>query len=210
MVTQLIDSNRSIGDTQLIMSSSIDCEENTLTMEIKLPPNYPDTALSKHLQKQKEPLASLDLSIEEIDDHHVLFLDMFFVNTYDTALTEEESKGTRGLGKIMLCEAVRQLIKYDEGKLLPEFDKIEIHLEAMAGLCKPTDREALLARSLKPEKYKSLNDRQLDQVCAIEKAKRLCRYYTETYGFQTSDITNPLSIYMKGFVRDLLRACSGA
>ena len=134
MVTQLIHSGRSIGDTHLIMSSSIDSEENSLTMEIDLPPNYPETALSKHLQKQREPLATLELSIEEIGDQHVLFLDMFFVNTYDTTLTEEESKGTRGLGKIMLCEAVRQLIKFDEGSLLPEFDKIEIHLEAMAGL----------------------------------------------------------------------------
>lgn len=210
MTIKNIEVGRSIDFTfPLTIASTIDIDENTLSMKINLPDNYPETPLRQHLRKQGEPLASLELSIED----HVLFLDMFFVNTYDSTLLPEETKATRGLGKIMLCKAIREMIDHDAGRLLPAFDQIEIHLEAMGGMCKPNSREELLEmikryRPSIPDKIEKLGFNELVHVCAIEKTRNLCKYYAHIYGLHVVDDKNPLEIYMKGYVKDLIKGCS--
>jgi hypothetical protein len=81
--------------------------DETLKLTVPIPQNYPDT----EFKRKNKNIASLSLSYNK--EKNVVTLDTFYVytNQIDPSITSTDKRVTKGLGKKMLCYALRELCK---------------------------------------------------------------------------------------------------
>jgi hypothetical protein len=85
--------------------------DETLKLTVPFPQNYPDT----EFKRKNKNIASLSLSYNK--EKNIVELGAFYVytNQIDPSITSEDKRVTKGLGKKMLCYALRELC--EKGKI---------------------------------------------------------------------------------------------
>jgi hypothetical protein len=185
--------------------------DNTLEINVLFPEAYPMTTFRT---EKKNPLANLTCFFNTKKDY--VFLSTFYVYTRVYNARDEEKCVTRGLGKAMLCYAMKWLVA---NKRISS-DAI-IKLEASGGRCDADEIEAAVQRYTETELDVFLKGfpQNLDvdePMTKKDKAQLLCDYranqrlvsYYQTFGLHI--VPKPVDLWstsLIGSVRGVLDAC---
>jgi hypothetical protein len=151
-------------------------------------------------------IGSIILQIEEENMHIESFRLFSSAHSTECSVLPEEQRATKGLGKVMLCYAVRMCRKIFKKKLNP-LSKLEISLNAMATAwhdaselqhmmrtCKTLTAEEIIndlcsfhrcdgVDRTKIIRTRDLSELKLLYILALQN-RFLVKYYQQTYGFE--------------------------
>lgn len=214
--------------TQKDLKFRLDPQKNGF--EVPFPPNYPITPFYEYQINNESPfLARIAFSFRDkinvynkkVNVKDTMTINSFYVYTHPslTSLASlEEKELTKGLGRKLLCIAVKYAIV--KGKVS---NKGSIHLEASGGSCSEEDiirfmeewDEDRMNKSFEELKFTDFPIEKLDEISINEKASALCHYfqnkylvsYYMQYGLKPIDQSDAYYTVMMGSISSVLQNC---
>lgn len=211
--------------------------ETPSSIDVPFPKNYPHTPFYKHQLRRQDPDPVLARIVFTFPDKNTMFITAFYVFTHPSKRQEEkktidgveivtvspealpeERALTKGLGKRLLCAAVRQALA--SGRVSPNGF---IELEASGGKCFRKDitmfmekwSEAKMNDMITKLKFTDFLPIEEKQHTIEEKAHALCYYlenqklvaYYQQFGLHPIDASDPYMTTMKGNISNVIETC---
>ena len=198
-----IETGKFLGNYPLFMKWSYD-DNNSYNFKVYIPKSYKTSYLAPSYIKDKKIIAECQIYFLSENELYVNDLYVYTVNNKTASINEK--KELKGLGKIMLCKALKFIVELKNINT----DNLNISITAHGDECPEKIMNDIkdwsdIQINEYLNKYKD-SDKNLDSLCIDIASKTLVEYYI-SLGFKIYRYNHPGSVNLKNKYYKIIEKC---